>query len=74
VERGNNLFQFFLNGNNGYPFKNRQSTLPNFKEALFFVTDFMARHEEARIIEPAVNVRFDNLIHVAANTADQPDV
>jgi hypothetical protein len=34
----------------------------------------MARHEKARIIEPVVNVRFDDFIHIAANTADQPDV
>lgn len=34
----------------------------------------MSRHEEARIIEPAINVRLYNLIDIAANTADQPDV
>jgi hypothetical protein len=42
--------------------------------SLYFVTGFMSRHEEARIIEPAINVRFYNLIDIAANTADQPDV
>jgi hypothetical protein len=34
----------------------------------------MARHEEARIIDPAFYISFHNLIHIAANTADQPDV
>jgi len=44
------------------------------KKPLFSVAGSIARHEETRIIEPAVNVRFDNLIYVAANTADQQDV
>jgi len=44
-----------------------------FEGPLFAVTGFIARHEKARIIEAAGNVSFDNLIHIAANTADQPD-
>jgi hypothetical protein len=34
----------------------------------------MARHEEARIIEPTVYVSAYDLIHITANTADQLDV
>ena len=34
----------------------------------------MPRHEEARIIKPAVDMRFYNFIYIAANTADEPDV
>jgi len=34
----------------------------------------MARHEETRLIETAVDVSFYDLIHIAANTCDPPDV
>jgi hypothetical protein len=34
----------------------------------------MARHVEARIIDPAFYISFYNLIHIAANTADQLNV
>jgi hypothetical protein len=45
-----------------------------FGDSIFFDTGFVSRHEEARIIEPAGDVRLYNFIHIAANTADQPDV
>ena len=41
---------------------------------LLWVAGFIARHEEARIIEPVLNMRFDHLIDIAANTADELDV
>jgi hypothetical protein len=41
---------------------------------LFFITGFMTRHEEAWIIEPVIDVSFNDLIHIAANTCDQPDI
>jgi len=44
------------------------------RKSLFFVPGLMSRHEEARIIKPAIDVRFYNFIHIAANTADEPDV
>jgi hypothetical protein len=44
------------------------------RKSLFFVAGLMSRHEEARIIKPTVDVRFYNFIHIAANTADEPDV
>ena len=34
----------------------------------------MARHEKARVIEPVVNMGLYDFIHIAANTADQPDI
>jgi hypothetical protein len=61
-------------GNNKHPFEKRLTVSPNLERPLFFITSFMARHEKARIIEPVVNMRLYDFIHIAANTADQPDI
>ena len=69
------MFQFYcLNGNNKHPFETGRGALPDLERPLGFVTGFMARHEKGRIIEAAINMRFNDLIHIAANAANQPDV
>ena len=75
MREGNNLFRiYFFDGNNRYPIKNRERVSPSLKRPLLFDTDFISRHEEKGVIEPAVDVSLYNLIHISADSADQPDV
>ena len=48
--------------------------MPYLLESFLIVARFVARHKKARIFQPAVEVGFDNLVHISANAADQQEV